>query len=87
MPVAMEVGKKAKLCFASFKDVITTVWDVITTVCEKVANSIRFVYGPCRTPRVDGRVCTRPCTRSCTRCTRIVNTVVYTDRAHGRIHV
>jgi len=36
--------------------------DVITTVCEKVENSIGFVYGPCMrcTSRVHGP-CTRPC--------------------------
>ena len=32
---------KAKWCFVLFTD-------VITTVCEKVQNSVGFVYGPCR---------------------------------------
>jgi len=62
--------------------------DVIRTVCEKVANSTAFVYGPCirvlytavYKPLVT--VLYGPCTRLCT-----VYTAVYTGRVHGRVHV
>ena len=55
---------QAILCFALFTD-------VITTACEKVANSVGFVYGRVYT-------CTRPCTRPCS--SRVHG------RVHGHVH-
>jgi len=37
--------------------------DVITTVCEKVANSVGFIYGPCTCTRPRTGQYRRPCTR------------------------
>jgi len=65
----------------------------MTRVCETVANSICFIYGPC--VRVHDRVAYKPCWRSLHRHVHgqlhalytAVCTVVYTAVYTGRVHV